>query len=486
MQPISLFGSSLSGISTVLSAQRRLNCFFDIRKDQEKGQLAIIGTFGLNVAFLIPSAPIRGWHVVGQTFYVVGGTTLYSVTSGGLITSLGAIPGAGYVSMADNFVQLMMVNGANLYCYTLVTGSYQQAGLNTAGSFGQVTDAAFPNGATTITFIDGRFIVEQAATRQLFISSSYDGTYWGYLAGGLGNYFSKENYSDIVQAVDVFNGLIIIWGDTSIEFWQDVGGSPLPYQRVQGATQLWGLAAKASRAFANNATYFLAKNPSGQYQVIKLSGYTPERVSDSDLEAIIDSFTTVSDAVALVYTAYGHALYQLTFPTANRTFIFDTTTGLWSETQTGLGLTGRHMGNLGITFLTNNYCSDATTGYIYQFSPTAYTDNGTPIKRQVTSRHIRNDGNWLTIGTLLLDMETGVSLEAGQGNNAQISCETSKDGGRTFGIPSSRPLGLVGQYRTPRVRWNRKGRAKDFVFRFTMTDPVKFIITGAQAADLLP
>jgi hypothetical protein len=297
-------------------------------------------------------------------------------------------------------------------------------------------------------------------------------------------YFSKENYPDIGLAVSVFNSLVILWGDTSIEFWQDAGGSPLPYARVQGATQQWGLAAKWSRAAVNNSMIFLAKNPGGLYKVIKLDGYSPVPVSTPDIDAILNDLSVVSDAVALTYTVYGHALYQLTFPTANRSLLYDATTNIWSEAQTGLGLTGRHIGELGTTFNSQNYCSDASNGNIYQFYDLAYSDNGQPIKRQLTSKHIRNRGADLGVGQLYIEMETGVGLQSGQGSNPMMSLEVSKDGGHTFGLPRSKPIGLVGQYKTPRAKWNRCGMSRDFVFRFTVTDPVKFVVTGGMAAEL--
>jgi hypothetical protein len=214
---------------------------------------------------------------------------------------------------------------------------------------------------------------------------------------------------------------------------------------------------------------------------MRFDGYTPTRVSDADIESIIDGMTTVSDAIALSYNAYGHVFYQLTFPTGNRSLLFDTTTNLWSETQTGIGSIQRHVGNLGITFNAQNYCSDAHSGNIYQFSATAYTDNGTPIPRQVTSKHIRNKGDYFGIDEIFLDVETGVGLQSGQGVNPQMSVETSKDGGRTFGMPRLKPMGMTGQYKTPRLVWHRFGRARDFVFRFTVTDPVKFVIAGGSA-----
>jgi hypothetical protein len=478
MQPIPLFGTGINALSPYVTAQRRLNCFWDIRGDKDKSDAVLVGTFGLTLWVSLPTYPVRGWRVVGNLLYIIGGSVLYKLTNAGTLTAIGSVASnSSKVSMSDNGAQLVIVDGINLYCYTIVTGSYSQAALNAAGSFGQVTDGNFPNGATTITFIDGRFIVEAANTRQAYVSASYDGTLWTPLI-----FFTKENYSDNLLAVDVFNGIIILWGVTSMEFWQDAGGSPLPYARVQGATQQWGLAALWSRAKCDNTVIFLGKSPQGAVQVMMLDGYQPKRISTTDIEVLIEEFGVYSDAVAVAYSAHGHVMYQLTFPNAGRSIMYDATANTWQETQTGLALVGRHVADLGVTFGTLTYVSDYQNGNVYFFDDLAFTDNGVPIKRQVVSRHIRNGGNKFGLGDVFLDVQLGNSLQSGQGSDPQMSMEMSKDNGNTFGIPRLKSMGLVGQYRSPRVIWKRNGRAFDFVLRFTMTDPVEFIITGGAAA----
>ena len=493
MKQINLFGQGVSSFSKVVTSQRRLNCYWDIRKDQDKSDKVLLGTPGLSLVMTLPNAPIRGWRVVGQNMYVVAANTLYIISQFGLLVTTvttGALAtSTGNVIMSDNSLQLMITDGVFLYSYTIAASltSYAIPAFNTVGYFGIVTDtnisSTYP--PFSITYIDGRFIMEMSGTRQAMVSGSYDGTNWGGGINGINGwyftYFTKDNYSDLIRVVEVFNGMVILWGTTSMEFWQDVGSSPLPYARIQGTTQSIGLAAMYSRAVAGNMMYWLGAAPEGSFRVFRLNGYTPERVSDADIEAYIEELDESTDAVALVYTTEtGHVMYQLTFPIANATLLYDTVTGVWSEAQSGLAIVGRHQGQLGITFQGLNYCSDALSGNIYQFDDDVFTDDGVPIKRQAISRHIRDQGNELDIGEIFLDMETGVGLQSGQGSQPQIMLDISKDGGRTFGTPRNRPIGAVGQYRSPRVTWRRNGSARDFVCRFTMTDPVKFVITSGS------
>jgi hypothetical protein len=467
MQPIPLFGTGIKSYSDVVTSQRRLNCFFDARPDGDRNAFILRGTPGTVLRFTLPTSPIRGMSVVKGLMYIIAGSILYEINSSGTVTSRGALStGTGIVSIADNGIEIGIVDGTKGYIYTIATTT-----------LAAIVDANFPAGATTISFLNGRFQVEKAGSRQYYISQSYAGATWTPAI-----FASKENSSDNIIAVQVWNGTLILWGPTSMEFWQDVGASPVPYQRINGASQTWGLAAVYSRSELNNSIVFLGQNPQGSVQVLMLNGYSPTRISTSDIEHIINGFTTFSDAVSLTYMIDGHPMYQLTFPTGNRSFLYDAATNMWQEVQTGLSLQNRHYANLGVVFNTLNYVSDFQSGNLYQLSDSVYTDNGTYIKREGCTRHVRNGGNEFSIDELIIDMETGVGLQNGQGQDPKIMLQISKDGGRTFGTERWASVGKVGQYFSPRVIWRRLGMAVDFVFKFRMTDPVKFIITSGSAS----
>lgn len=467
MKTIPLFGAGIASYSQIVTRQRRVNCLYDVRADQDRAATVVLGTPGSSVFTALPAGPIYGWHVVGTTMYVAAYTGLYSVTATGVVTYLAALPTMFQnVSMADNSLQLIIVDGVTGYVYTFATGTMTA-----------ITDVHFPQGATSVAFLNGRFIVNKPNTREFYVSQLLDGLNWTYL-DSVAVYGTKENSSDLLLEVDVLNGVLVLWGQSSIEFWQDVGTSPLPYQRINGATQTWGLAAIDSHIKVGNTELFLGASPDGGLKVIMLNGYSTVPVSTSDLEYIISNFTRVNDAVALCYTAFGHPIYQITFPTANRSFAYDLKTQLWHEAQTGLDLVGRHFANLGITFNNLNYVSDTTTGNIYLLDEDTYTDNGSSIPRELCTRHLRNDGNYVYLTQLMLDFDTAVGNAAV--TDPQVSIALSRDGGRTFGYEKTRPLGKMGDYRT-RVVFNRLGSGRDIVARIRVTDAVKFMLASGSA-----
>lgn len=465
MKNIPLFGVGIKSYSNVVNAQRRLNCFYELREDGDTSKIIIRGTPGSQLWVTLPTFPVRGWRVVGNNLYVVSGNKLYSINYSGSYSEIGTLSTSlGNISISDNFVQIIIVDGTFGYVFT-ISGSI----------FVTISDVNFPNGCNTVAFLDGRFIVNKFNTRQFFVSDSYDGTTWTQVIFG-----TKESSSDILTAVQDLNGLLILFGQSTMECWQDAGTSPLPYARINGASQTWGLAALYSRAYLANTLVFLGQNAQGGIQVLMLNGYTPIRISTSDIENIIRGFTVYQDAIALTYMIDGHMMYQITFPSGGRSFLYDALTGFWSEVQTDVALIARHYANLGISFNALNYVSDKSSGNIYQLNQLAYTDNGIAIKRQVCSRHIRKEGNDFSISEIFLNMETGHGLQDDQGSDPQIMMQISRDNGNTFGVERWTTLGAAGIYQT-RARWLQCGTARDWVFQWTMTDPVPFVIADGSA-----
>ncbi|HXC04591.1 MAG TPA: packaged DNA stabilization protein [Bacteroidia bacterium] len=468
MKQIQLFGSGLSSKSLTVSDQRRVNVYYEIREDGEKGKIAIYGTPGQTLFATAPSV-VRGWWIFKNNIVVVAGSGAYTVSSIGVVTSIGTLQtSAGLVSMVDNGVLLFIVDGSKCYGWDGTTFT------------SPITDANIPNGATTVAYNDTFFICDNPSVNgQYSVSPSLYtvGTAWNALA--IGNASSNP---DPLTRVDTDHGFLLLWGGASIEFHQDVGTSPLPYTPIVSATQQVGLAAKFSVAKFDNTIAFLGTNLQGNYSVYKLFGFQPVVISTKDIDSFFDDFT-VSDATAISYMWDGHPFYLLTFPTGGRSFLYDGSTNVWSEQQFGTNLIGRYNGNLSIVFNGHVYVSDFSNGNIYQLSDQpSFTDNGTPIMRLIQTRNIHDSGNVLSIDEVFLDLETGVGLQSGQGSNPQIMVSVSKDGGRTFGNERLMAIGRVGQYLGPRATLRRFGSSRGgFIFRFRMTDPVKFAVTYGAA-----
>jgi len=462
-----MFGNGIASKSLPVTAQRRLNCYFENRPDGDKTSVAVFGTPGL-VKKATLAATVRGLYGRQSTLYAVASNQLYSLDTAFNITSLGTVSTTtGSVGIASNPSQLIVVSGTYGYLYNYSTGA-----------FTQITSAGFPNGAQTVTFVGGYFVCEQPGTQYFWVSDLFDGSTWNALS-----FASASQSSDLIKAVDSLIGNLVLFSERHTEFWQNVGATPEPFQPIISATSEVGLAAVFSRAHVNQTICFLGMNPQGAPQVAQIQGYNITIISTTDLDDIMANMSTVSDAVGLSYVVDGHPMYQLTFPTADRSFLYDTSTGIWSEVQSGVTAqySTRHYAQYGTYFNSRAVVSDYRNGNLYWFDTNSYDDNGSVILREVITRHGSIDFNVFTVDEIYLDMETGVGLKTGQGSSPIITMEVSKDNGATWSTPRQLSVGALGNYHN-RVVARRFGSSRDFVFRFRMTDPVKFVITNGAVS----
>lgn len=95
-----------------------------------------------------------------------------------------------------------------------------------------------------------------------------------------------------------------------------------------------------------------------------------------------------------------------------------------------------------------------------------------PIRRLRQAPHLSDAQGWLYYARLQLDLESGVGLDTGLGEDPQVMLQWSDDGGKTWSSEHWVSAGREGAY-TWRAQWRRLGRSRDRVFRVVLTDPVK-------------
>ena len=270
-------------------------------------------------------------------------------------------------------------------------------------------------------------------------------------------------------------------GERTTEVWFNSGDVNFPMSRIQGAFIEHGCAATHSVCKLDNSVFWMGADDKGRGMVFRAAGYVPQRISTHALEYAIGQYARVDDAIGWTYQQEGHAFYVLTFPTANATWCFDASTGLWHERayRDASNALGRHRGNCHMVFAGKNIVGDWESGKLYALDLDTYTDNGDAIPRIRSCPHIANDLKRVFYAALQIDMETGVGLTDGQGSDPQAMLQWSDDGGFTWSNELWASIGKLGERKT-RVRWRRLGKARDRVFQVTITDPVKVEIVGAS------
>ena len=476
MQPINLFGTGLNADSSVLASETRLNCYYEMRQSDTGTTIAVRGSPGSwQIQTGVIGGSINGLWAVNDVLYITAVGGFYSTDLDGNTVFLAPGQwGYPYTDFADNDFQIMFGPDSNgfYYIFTIATGVLTQ-----------ITDVNFPpNQATpqyvhSLTYMSGRFIVSVADSRQAYCSAALDGLNWTYL--GLPMFFTKEQASDALYAVSAYSGVLTLFGKDTVEFWQDAGLSPVPFQYITGTAQSYGMHSRYSINHVNGSTYFLGHGGQGGWSVYAINGYTIKKVSTTDIDDILADWyskgASFSFTHGIVYNAHGHDFYMLN-DLGNGTLTLDTATGIWSTSSSINSPTAGHMA-VSCTLFKGVTVWRGDDAYLYVFDQNTNTDNSGRITRQVTTKHIRSGGNEFSITELMLQMDIG-SIPLTQ--DYHITLEVSRDGGRTFGSPRPRTLGLTGQYRDPQVKWQRLGSARDFVLRFTMTDNIPFVIASAE------
>lgn len=310
--------------------------------------------------------------------------------------------------------------------------------------------------------------VTSQATGQWFISALYDSTSIDAL-----QFATKQAKSDPLVRVLVANREVLLFGTQSIEPWTDAGTFPFPFQRVTGAIIDRGTVAPLSPAEWSNTVYWLGDD----LVVYSALGYNPVRISTSAIEEQIRKLATAVDAFGMTYSQEGHSFYVLTFPTGNRTFVYDISTGIWHERVSGTQLTYAAW---------NVNCIVSTGGLTYAGSNAGkfgildldtFTEYGQPLSSYAWTQPLYNDGKRATISVLELECELGVGIPLGQGSAPVVMVRTSDDGGATWSNERQAQLGATGD-RIDRARVFRLGIFRQRMFEFRISDPVKRAFYG--------
>lgn len=475
---VPLFGTATTGLSPTVTSQKRVNVYVEAPKDAEKGQVAIYPRPGMTYLQRLTSNDgphgVRG--MFGQFKYTTAfdGVVEYGVVVCGSALNIGnatfglngngsILTDSGPVDFALNDTQLLIVDGRTGYVLDL-TSSFSMTTLEGLG-----TATGFPANCTSVAFLASRAFAVQPSSGKVWYSALSDFTTWGGT-----DFYTAESDPDDLRVVWNHNGQLALIGQYTTEFWSPGSGSTV-LRKVGGAALEWGIAARQSIKRADGGTIFVGQNRLGDKKVLRLQGYQAIPISTPEIEYELQS-EAVGSGVAMTLSANGHSFYKLSFPT--RTFVYDMTTGVWGEETSGPA-GDRWVGQHGAMIRGDYLIGDYSRNRLYKLSPDYYYDGEDMIVREVVTRHTFSDYDRTTVDWVEVDFETGVGLTSGQGSDPQVMLQVSRDNGRTWGNEMWRSIGAVGDYRK-RVRWGPLGRARDWVFKFRVSDPVKVVIAGGS------
>ncbi len=396
-----------------------------------------------------PETSDRGLHVFRGVLYHVSGANLYSVSSLGVYTLIGAIDGSSRCIFDNNAVEMVITADGNAYSFS---GSTLTKG----------DEAEFAN-TNSVTMLNNTFLYN-AELDNFFVSEAGDAL--AFKSAG-----SAESKGDDIIRPFAFGQYVYMFGGASVEPWWNAAADSLGFDRIDGGIQQKGLGSIYGVANTDQFMYFLGDDSN----VYRMTQTSIEVVSTPDISYQL-SRLNLSSAVVWAMVLDGQDFFILTFEGDDLTYCYSEQTNTWFNLSSGVN-NGRYIGSSYARVYDRHIMVDFNTGDAIELTDTAFDELGATIQRQRVTPPINASQLGLGVGKRLLMskakfmLQTGQGLATGQGSIPKIMIECSIDGGATWSTEGWEEVGKLGQYLI-NVEFYKMLSFYDIQFRLTMSDPV--------------
>ncbi len=452
--PLPLVGPTYTNRSLPVSSQTTQNFYVEVNP-QGKEIISLMPFPGLVPFSTVNNGVGRGLGVLNEVLYSVSGNGLYEVSRAGVATLIGTIEGSGRCNLASDATNLVIVTGEGKpYTYDGTT-------------LAQGTDVDLPD-AATVAYLNRRVIYDGTGPDVAFADLNNP------LSVNSANVISTDTTPDDMLAGFVQNQQYYACCAASIEPYYNVGTGNPPYQLIQNAVKDIGIHAIHSIGQNKQYTYFLGSDR----QPYRLQQLTLEPISNPAIGRAIESYAASSSAFGFCFTWDSQEFWVLSFP--EQTWLWNESASLW--TNISFGADEPHLANDYAYVYGKHLVSDRRNGNILEMDADTYTDAGETIFRRRDTISI--DG--ATFGKadarvfmdrLRLRIDPGPSLVD---TEAMIMMQYSDDNGRTWSSERWAKVGQQGDYGYI-VEWLALGDFYRRMFRFTMTDPINWVLISASA-----
>lgn len=395
----------------------------------------------------------RGMAVFNNELYKVTGSSLIKISSTGAATTIGTIRGTSRCIFDNDGTNLIIATEGLAYQYN--------------GSLIQITDTDF-QGGNSVAFFNLLAVYDGSGNAFQF---SRIGNPDSFSSSDIG---SGEANPDDTTRVFVFRDQLYVCGPKVIETWYYNASTNPPANRVQNATMQVGLGAVHSMVKTDEFVYFLGDDR----RVYRFSATQPQNITTIAISHQLDKLGDLSMAVADVVRIEGQSFYILSVQ--GKTFAYNENAGAWFNLSSTADESeypvnsfvecyGKRLAALG--------------GSVVELDLDTYDNKGEVIINErifgpITSKDLGLGSSRATMTTLWLDVEAGVGVASGQGENPQLMVSASFDDGDSFTNEDDVLLGRAGQGRID-VKWDHRQSFRTMYIRVRCSDPVFISIFGA-------
>ena len=237
-----------------------------------------------------------------------------------------------------------------------------------AGEYGGFPTPHVP----TPDFMDGYIVLPEYNSLDIYNSSLTTPYSWSSL-----DFVGAESYPDPIVGLARQNNYLVVFGDYSTEFMYNAAKSnglttfDSPFDRQESLVLQVGAMHRDALIASERTVVFIGSSRLAGRSIWRLDGNNAKEISTEYIEKFLDLETSASDISGWGVRIFGHILYVINLPTANRTFVYDIEENMWTEWQyNGGALPFNHFCDAdGIALLQHK-----TNGKIYKLDPTVYND----------------------------------------------------------------------------------------------------------------
>ena len=352
-----------------------------------------------------------GGAAAGRGIYAWDASTkLYSVFADDIYSGVTVIATAlATTSGRVWFTQLPASSGARQLVLSDQDDNYNITTADAVTQIDATDDAQYPASNTgPIVYLDG-YLFQGLSNGQLWQSDLNSAVAW--TAGG---YLSVDTHGGPLEAHHLLKDQIIAFTKNRVEFFFNNGnpsGSVL--LRIDQNTIMNGIASKNSLAWSGETLCYVSENSSdgdgGRNVMLIAPGKAGEIGTPFINRFLAAEGTSISTGSAFMERVAGHLCYVLNLDSAERTFVYDLTSGEWTEWEAAAG-SAKFPGVSAASMSGTIYIQDAANGRTYTFSPTTYQDSGSNFTVTVqTGRHMLNKGKPFRVTNCELVADTQAS-----------------------------------------------------------------------------
>lgn len=401
MPEIGLCGPDYTSQSPNADCQSTTNWYPEL-VESKSPKVVLYPTPGKRLAYDLGAiGPDRGLYPLNGRLYTVSGSVFWELMADGSKTNrtsgLTIVSDGGPVSFAGGPSQVLLASANHAYVFDTDANTF----IALDGTIDNVIRVGYLNGFFTALHRDVNGKVKWR-TSDLLDATSWPGD----------NATLVSVFTDDPTAIFIDHGEPWIFGPRAIQPYALTGAVPFPFEVREGTLIESGLAAPFSIAKLDNSLFWLGADERGQGVVRRANGYSAVRVSTFAIEQEIQGYASISDAVGFGYQFKGHEFYRLSFPTAEKTWEYDASNGLWHRCgfwNTQAGVFTRDRAQYHAFIFGKHLVGDPTSATVYEMSGNVLDDFGNSIRRVRRVSPISKDQEWLMHQSMQVYLETGLA-----------------------------------------------------------------------------